>query len=142
MKKYSNVDLVRLCGTDTVNRVHVNKCPNLWLLTFLNDYFENNNPFVATYLRTRDDEPLVNSLDIQVSPLTPDEVKSFFSSLTKEFPLIRGFANADDAFELIKDRYAQYGSELDSYLSRLTSILESEQQSVSDSSVDVQSTSE
>lgn len=123
MKEYTDKQLILLtgsCGFTSAPSIVI----DVHSLSFLKDYFENNNELIKAYLLTPDENGITpNSLDISVSPHVPDEVKDMLDALNHEHPLIHGAATSREAMELIKPRFAQYGSEVYPYIERMVDIL-------------------
>lgn len=124
MKKYTDSQLQLLTGTSGLFSCPVSFDTSDDYITFLGDYFFNNDALIRNYLCTCDEHGNIpNSLDISISPHVPNEVKDMFNLLNQEHPLIRGASSSEEAMELIKPRFAQYGSELYPYIEHMIDIL-------------------
>lgn len=93
------------------------------------------------FLRLLLDSPTgdrVSTLSINFSEELDPRLRSYVSNLMREFPLLRGCSSPEEAFEFIRSRNLQYGSEIEDYRQRLVDILDDSisKSSVSSSPVD------
>ena len=80
----------------------------------------NDNQIINLLVGFGDDGQLRNPLDLANISNLPQEVSVLLGAITKERPSFPGFENPNDAYDFIRDRYAQFGGELDEFAQYLS----------------------
>lgn len=75
----------------------------------------NDNQIIELLVGFGDDGQLRNPLELADISSLPQEVSVLLGAITKERPSFPGFEKPEDAYEFIRDRYAQFGGELDEF---------------------------
>ena len=80
----------------------------------------NDNQIIELLVGFGEDGQLRNPLDLANISNLPQEVSVLLGAITKERPSFPGFENPNDAYDFIRDRYAQFGGELDEFAQYLS----------------------
>ena len=80
----------------------------------------NDNQIIELLVGFGEDGQLRNPLDLVNISNLPQEVSVLLGAITKERPSFPGFDNPNDAYDFIRDRYAQFGGELDEFAQYLS----------------------
>ena len=87
----------------------------------------NDNQIIDLLVGFGEDGQLRNPLDMVDLSNLPQEVSVLLGAITKERPTFPGFENPEDAYDFIRDRYAQFGGELDEFAQYLSEQFPKEQ---------------